>query len=550
MSLHTDVLHRFGLRHNPFGDELLPEDAYLTEERSQLLDKLSHLSRYSQFVLVVTGEHGVGKSTFLNQLLPGSDPVMRPVTLRLKHETGPAQMVSSLIQQARIEMEEGSHFEQQIQALHQHAQMLRDLDRMMLILVDDAELLTDGALDVLFTRVMQTPDPAASPHIILFGQPDVLSRLSSPRLQTVLTGRSHHASLSPLTLDETEGYIAHRLDLAGMHGDIPFTVAHYNRIHQQSQGIPAVINRLAQAMLFDQPEPAAGGKRSFAKKVSGNNKGAKAQLPWMHIAAVVILLVTITGAFMLTGGSSDAPEPQPGSSLSITLPGQATQDSSPVQAAPGQPAAVSGPDIVPQQPATLSERLALEEQKLGIKPSDSQSPDSLTGVVPEIPVPDAPAVPVQTPVGRPLVDQPDEPAAPEPVATVSTAPAVPAKAAEPAKPVAKPAPAAKPKATVSASGSSSAYGARLKSWPSSDYTLQMLGTRSESSAAEFIRKNGSGSDFAYFETEYKGAPWFVVVYGHYSSRDAAQQAANGLSDSLKKQKPWPRSVSGVQSSLR
>lgn len=526
MGHQTDVLHRYGLRRNPFGDDFPPEDAFLTEQRHQLLDKLNHLSRYSQFVLVVSGEHGMGKSTFLSQILPASDPVVRPAVLRLQHETGPAQLVASLLQAARIEVEGEPDFEGQVQAIQQHAQMLRDLNRMMLILIDDAELLSDAALDVLFTRVMQTPDASASPHIILFGQPDLLQRLASPRLQTVLSGRSHHAALAALNLDETEAYIRHRMGLAGMRGELPFSAEHYQRIHQVSRGIPAQINRVAQQLLFEQPV---------------QTTGLRMQLPWMHIAAGSVLAATIVLALLLNDGSSEADAvPSAGpvtKQLEIKLPESVVQQQ--------QQAAVAAGAVAPlpeQRVLTLSERLAIQEAKLGVAPEPG-----LTEPLPEPAGEDVSPISEAPPVA-PL-------AQPAPVA--SAQPATPVQA-EPTKPAAKPEAKVESKvpvverSSVAVSGNSHPLKreAMVMGWRGNGYTLQMLGARSAQNAIDFIKANGSLSDFAFFETTYKGQPWFVVVYGEYASRESAQAAVSRLPAALQQQKPWPRSIKGVQDEIR
>ncbi|PPC75414.1 hypothetical protein C4K68_20840 [Pokkaliibacter plantistimulans] len=550
MSHQTDVLHRFGLRFNPFVDEIMPEDAFLTDQRSQLLDKLSHLSRYSQFVLVVSGAHGIGKSTFLNQLLPGSDPVMRPVVLRLQHETGPAQMVTSLVQAARVDLDGEVHFEAQVQALQQHALMLRELNRMMLILIDDAELLTDAALDVLFTRLMQTPDPAASPHIILLGQPDMLGRLGSPRLQSVLAGRSHHAALDALSLDETEAYIRHRMELAGLHGEVPFTMANYSRIHQLSGGNPAQINRIAQAMLMELGGAAAqatGRSRATVNPAAAAVSSlSRLQLPWMHIAAVAILVLTIGGAFLLSDGkSADEQQVALNQQVQIPLPNgiaPATTTAEPTQAgaAPVAPAPAAAPPT-PESPLSLSERLALQEAKLGINNGQDDTMPPPDSTVDQIPVPVAPAQVQSTPVQPAQVARPVQPSKP----VVAAPPKVEQPVAQPVR-QATPTVAAKP----ASGGSTYRRDAMVKGWNPGGYTLQMLGSRSEQGAIDFIRQNGGANEFSYFQTEYKGQPWYVVVYGEYASRDAAQTAANRLPASLQKQKPWPRSIRGVQQEIR
>ena len=44
----------------------------------------------------------------------------------------------------------------------------------------------------------------------------------------------------------------------------------------------------------------------------------------------------------------------------------------------------------------------------------------------------------------------------------------------------------------------------------------------------------------------KGAPWYVVVTGLYTSRKAATSAINAMPAPLLKGKPWPRAVATLK----
>jgi len=89
----------------------------------------------------------------------------------------------------------------------------------------------------------------------------------------------------------------------------------------------------------------------------------------------------------------------------------------------------------------------------------------------------------------------------------------------------------------------------LMRWPSSGYTLQMLGAGMRNSAEQFIHAQAEPQKFYMFQTRYKGNPWFVVVYGQYKDRDAAQAASASLPSALAKLKPWARTIQGIQADI-
>src|SRR6266853_1872270 len=77
--------------------------------------------------------------------------------------------------------------------------------------------------------------------IILIGQPelrDLLDRNELRQLAQRITGRYH---LKPLSREETQGYVRHRLRIAGATGEI-FTPGALRELHRLSSGIPRVIN--------------------------------------------------------------------------------------------------------------------------------------------------------------------------------------------------------------------------------------------------------------------------------------------------------------------
>ena len=106
-----------------------------------------------------------------------------------------------------------------------------------------------------------------------------------------------------------------------------------------------------------------------------------------------------------------------------------------------------------------------------------------------------------------------------------------------------PAPVAKPVPAV-ASAAPAPGGEWYASRPAGNYALQILGTRSESSAKAFVSKNGS--EYRYFKKLHQGQPLYVVTYGQFSSRAAAQAAIKSLPAAVQAGKPWPRSFASIQ----
>lgn len=80
------------------------------------------------------------------------------------------------------------------------------------------------------------------------------------------------------------------------------------------------------------------------------------------------------------------------------------------------------------------------------------------------------------------------------------------------------------------------------------YTLQVLGTRTEATAQAFIKQNTA--QYHYFRKEHQGQALFVVTYGVFVDRAAAQAAINSLPEKIRNDKPWPRTILSIQQELR
>ena len=78
------------------------------------------------------------------------------------------------------------------------------------------------------------------------------------------------------------------------------------------------------------------------------------------------------------------------------------------------------------------------------------------------------------------------------------------------------------------------------------FVVQLFGSRDRAATSRFIRDHGIGEKAAVVEIKLKGAPWYVVVTGLYTTRSAATAAIRAMPSALAKQQPWPRAVSTLK----
>ena len=92
----------------------------------------------------------------------------------------------------------------------------------------------------------------------------------------------------------------------------------------------------------------------------------------------------------------------------------------------------------------------------------------------------------------------------------------------------------------------------LLSQESSRYTIQIMGARDDALLFDFVNRNHllEQNEIAYYQTTFKGRPWFQLLYGIYPSKQDAQSAADAFPPKIRKSLPWIRRLSGVQGAIR
>ena len=114
------------------------------------------------------------------------------------------------------------------------------------LIVDEAQNLTPEVLEEIRLLTNLETSTEKLLQIVLTGQPELEQKLKMPELRQLrqrITMRCHTA---PLSLEETFGYIAERLRIAGANGEPIFSKEAIEAVHTFSQGIPRVVNLLCE----------------------------------------------------------------------------------------------------------------------------------------------------------------------------------------------------------------------------------------------------------------------------------------------------------------
>ncbi|WP_296269554.1 AAA family ATPase [Pseudomonas sp. UBA6323] len=510
-SLHADeaFLAHYQFSHDPFAPRV-PGFKFFPAQRKPVLGQLHHLARYSQLLLAVVGPEGSGK-TLLRQALVASTNKQAVQSIVIAQGVADSE---SLLRQVAQGL---SIAQADVRSILAQVGQLALTGQEVYLLIDDADQLDDVALKNLL--VLAAGGDEGRPHVFLFAEHELLARLEA------LAGGEecyHAIELQPYAEDETREYLALRLEGAGQ--DIGLlTDEQIEDIHARSQGWPGAINQEARELLVEQ---------MLAQRAAGRGAaGGGFALPKKHLLALAVVLVGVAAAWFMQGRESSTPEPvASNTSLPLQSSTPAVEAEEPAQEPASESrtpaiefAGASQPlplPLVGESQTVIRQPLAeaAGEELDNFEPPASPEPSTVT--LPSTPIPAAPA---PAPAKQP------EPAAPKPAA-----------------PAPAPVPAAKP-APASTAAPAAASGGWYAQQPASRYALQVVGSRSEANIQALVREGGS--EYRYFKKIHQGQPLYVLTYGSFSSRDAAQAAVKTLPAKLQAGKPWPRTLGSIQQEM-
>jgi hypothetical protein len=119
-----------------------------------------------------------------------------------------------------------------------------------LLIVDEAQNLTPRAVEELRMLSNFQYDQQALLQTFLVGQPEFRGILQSPGMKQLRQRVTATCHIGPLDLDETQGYIEHRLKCAGASGRPTFDTLAFEKIFKSSGGIPRRINLICDRLLL------------------------------------------------------------------------------------------------------------------------------------------------------------------------------------------------------------------------------------------------------------------------------------------------------------
>jgi general secretion pathway protein A len=240
----------YNLQKNPF--EITPDPSFLftTKRHNEALATLYYGVRRHKGFVVMTGEVGTGKTLLIRSLLQLLKLNNVNYAYVFNSKLGPVEFLQYVTGDFRLPVSGKTKSELLLQ-LSSFVISRFQKGLTTVLVVDEAHHLSTEVLEeIRLLTNLETPEEKLL-QILLVGQPELDEKLDAVELRQLKQRIALRSQLQPLDLDETDGYIRRRLQVAGhAQPEIVFPAETVAEIHQHSRGIPRLINTLCENALI------------------------------------------------------------------------------------------------------------------------------------------------------------------------------------------------------------------------------------------------------------------------------------------------------------
>lgn len=239
----------FGLEEKPFSIAPDPRFLFMSPRHREALGHLVYgISEGGGFVQL-TGEVGTGKTTISRCLLE-QIPDHVDVALILNPKLNALELLATICDELHVAYEKDAiSLKVLVDALNKYLLQTHAEGRRTVLIIDEAQNLSAEVLEQIRLLTNLETSEQKLLQILLIGQPelrDLLAREDMRQLAQRITARYH---LEPLSMNETQAYIQHRLAVCGVQSKL-FDKKALHTIYQYTAGVPRLINVLCDRALL------------------------------------------------------------------------------------------------------------------------------------------------------------------------------------------------------------------------------------------------------------------------------------------------------------
>lgn len=299
-------LQALGLQRAPFPSAPDAESYFLDDARERDLAEALHCLLARKGFVLVTGEVGRGKTTFLRRLVTLAQDEGAAVSLVFNTFLQGPELLAAVLRD--FGLRPAGNAADDIDRLNRFLVRKWQEGVTCALVVDDAQNLTPDSLELV--RLLSNLESGREKllQIVLAGQPELEATLARHGMRQLASRVIKHMRLEDLSRGDTARYVAFRLRRAGDEGAIALTPAALAALYRRSRGNPRRIHLIMDRCLYGL---VARGTRRIdrALVVQAAAEAGFSARPrrWRLTAAVAALVTTAAAAVGLQGGRRHEP---------------------------------------------------------------------------------------------------------------------------------------------------------------------------------------------------------------------------------------------------
>jgi len=238
----------FGFSEKPFHLSPNPKYLYLSAKHKEVLAHLVFGLQENNGFLKIIGEVGTGKTMICKSFLKELH-----TNFSIAYIIHPSVNSLELLQTINSELglpSKSKSKKELTQILNRFLIEERLKGHRVVVIIDEAQDLTVPVLEELRLLSNMETETEKLLQIVLIGQPELDKILAKSELRQLRQRITVQWELLPLSKEECRGYIHHRLGVAKGKGKVNFTRPAMDLVYRYSQGIPRMINVLADRALL------------------------------------------------------------------------------------------------------------------------------------------------------------------------------------------------------------------------------------------------------------------------------------------------------------
>ena len=232
----------YGFKEKPFNLTPDPDYLYMSPGHENAYSHLEYAIQESKGFVVVTGEVGSGKTTLINYLLR---KIPQTIHMGIINNTfvQPQELLRMICHEFDLQYEDTEKTALLTRFYNYLLEQYSKRERVILI-IDEAQNLPEKTLEEIRMLSNLESEKHHLIQMILVGQPQLKEKLQRKRLEQFVQRVTVYCHLDALDKDQVEGYIRHRLMVAGAQNLDVFDADAIKAIYKHSHGIPRLINTI------------------------------------------------------------------------------------------------------------------------------------------------------------------------------------------------------------------------------------------------------------------------------------------------------------------